>query len=153
MSQSFIFRCHLKTHNRSGPHVLFKNAIKIYRKNPDLFFGPFYRYATQGVASEARRDPLIVPQMVLEYSHWGATFPWRSERQSQPCTFRSCGAESRPSRGAFATRHKPLDRRILPTDRRQLKTCDSRADEISSFQPLLLGSHDEIIMHVHGTSV
>jgi hypothetical protein len=42
---------------------------------------------------------------------------------------------------------------VLPTDRRQLKTCDSRADEISSFQPLLLGSHDEIIMHVHGTSV
>jgi hypothetical protein len=34
-----------------------------------------------------------------------------------------------------------------------LKTCDSRADEISSFQPILLGSHDEIIMHVHGTSV
>ena len=42
---------------------------------------------------------------------------------------------------------------VLPTDRRQLKTCDSRADEISSFQPILLGSHDEIIMHVHGTSV
>jgi hypothetical protein len=44
---------------------------------------------------------------------------------------------------------------VLPTDRRhwQLRTCDSRADEISSFRPLLLGSHDAIIMHVHGTSV
>ncbi len=42
---------------------------------------------------------------------------------------------------------------VLPTDRRQLKTCDSRADEMSSFQPILLGSHDEIMLHVHGTSV
>jgi hypothetical protein len=39
----------------------------------DLFFGPFYRYATQGAASEARRGPLIVPQLVLEYSHRAAT--------------------------------------------------------------------------------
>jgi hypothetical protein len=42
---------------------------------------------------------------------------------------------------------------VLPTDRRQLRLVTLGADEISSFQPLLLGSHDEIIMHVHGTSV
>ena len=52
-----------------------------------------------------------------------------------------------------ATTPTTLDRQSFPTDRRQLKTYDSRADEISSFQPLLLGSQDEIIMHVHGTSV
>ena len=51
----------------------------------DLFFGPFYRYATQGVASEARRGPLIVPQMVLEYSHRGATFrDFRGEASGSP---------------------------------------------------------------------
>ena len=37
--------------------------------------------------------------------------------------------------------------------REQLRIAgDSRADGISRFQPLLLGSHDEIRMHVHGTS-
>ena len=45
---------------------------------------------------------------------------------------------------AFATRHKPLDRQTFQRpDRQQVKNCDSRADEISSFQPLLLGSHDD----------
>ena len=92
--------------------------------------------------------------MVLEYSHWGATFrDFRGEASGSPSLARSDLAVPNQGlrRGAFATRHKPLDR--SPTHRRQLKTCDSRADEISSFQPLLLGSHDEIIMHVHGTSV
>jgi hypothetical protein len=37
-----------------------------YSAKNDLFLGPFYRYATQGVASEARRGPLIAPQMVLD---------------------------------------------------------------------------------------
>ena len=81
-------------------------------------------------------------------------FPWRSERQSQPCTFRSCGAKSRPS--AWCLRNLPQASGPQSFQRIgdvQLKTCDSRADEISSFQPILLGSHDEIIMHVHGTSV
>ena len=96
--------------------------------------------------------------MVLEYSPRAATFrDFRAsgEASGSPSLARSDLAvpNQGPRRGAFATRHKPLDRRILPTDRRQLKTCDSRADEISSFQPLLLGTHDEIIMHVHGTSV
>ena len=62
----------------------------------DLFLGPFYRYATQGVASEARRGPLIVPQMVLEYSPGahpvvrigiageGATFDERHKPQRGP---------------------------------------------------------------------
>ena len=93
--------------------------------------------------------------MVLEYSHRAATFRViRGEASGSPSLARSDLAVPNQGlrRGAFATRHKPLDR-ILPTDRRQLKTCDSRADEIPSFQPLLLGSHDEIIMHVHGTSV
>ena len=92
--------------------------------------------------------------MVLKYSHWAATFrDFRGEASGSPSLARSDLAVPNQGlrRGAFATRHKPLDR-VLPTDRRQLKTCDSRADEISSFQPLH-GSHDEIIMHVHGTSV
>ncbi len=38
----------------------------------------------------------------------------------------------------------PADRQLTSAT---VRTCDSRADEISSFQPLLLGSHDEI-MHV-----
>ena len=91
--------------------------------------------------------------MVLEYSHRAATFrDFRGEASGSPSLARSdlVVPNQGPRRGAFATRHKPLDR---PTDRRQLKTCDSRADEISSFQPILLGSHDEIVMHVHGTSV
>jgi hypothetical protein len=82
-------------------------------------------------------------------------FPWR-KRAAVPA-LHTCSDLAVPNqglrRGAFATRHKPLDRQALPTDRRQLKTCDSRADETSSFQPLLLGSHDGIIMPVHGTSV
>ncbi len=94
--------------------------------------------------------------MVLEYSHRATTFrDFRGEASGSPSLARSDLAVPNQGlrRGAFATRHKPLDRQVLPTDRRQLKTCGSRADEISSFQPLLLGSHDEIIMHVHGTSV
>ena len=93
--------------------------------------------------------------MVLEYSHRAATFrDFRGEASGSPSLARSDLAVPNQGlrRGAFATRHKPLDR-SPSNDRRQLKTCDSRADEISSFQPLLLGSHDEIIMHVHGTSV
>ncbi len=91
--------------------------------------------------------------MVLEYSHWAATFrDFRGEASGSPSLARSDLAVPNQGlrRGAFATRHKPLDR--SPSNG-QLKTCDSRADEISSFQPLLLGSHDEIIMPVHGTSV
>ena len=37
----FIFRCHFWTQTRSGPQVLFKNAIKIYRKNPTWFLDLF----------------------------------------------------------------------------------------------------------------
>ena len=79
----------------------------------DLFFGPFYRYATQGVASEARHGPLIVPQLVLEYSHRAATFrDFRGEASGSPSLARSDLAVPNQGlrRGAFATRHKPLDR-------------------------------------------
>ena len=41
LSQVFIFRCHFWTCNRSGPQVLFKNAIKIYRKNRTIFLDLF----------------------------------------------------------------------------------------------------------------
>ena len=83
----------------------------------DLFFWTFYRYATQGVASEARRGPLIVPQMVLEYSRRifrPATFrDFRGEASGSPSLARSDLAVPNQGlrRGAFATRHKPLDRR------------------------------------------
>ena len=104
----------------------------------DLFFWTFYRYATQGVASEARRGPLIVPQMVLEYSHRAATFrDFRGEaisvakRAAVPalhvpilrCRIKAFGVvPSQPATSLWTA--------VLPTDRRQLKTCDSRADEI-----------------------
>ena len=79
----------------------------------DLFLGPFYRYATQGVASEARRGPLIVPQMVLNYSHRAAISGFRGEASGSPSLARSDLAVPNQGlrRGAFATRHKPLDRR------------------------------------------
>ena len=79
----------------------------------DLFFWTFYRYATQGVASEAWRGPLIVPQMVLEYSHRAATF--RGERSGSPSLARSDLAVPNQGlrRGAFATRHKHLDRQSV----------------------------------------
>ena len=79
----------------------------------DLLFGLFYRYATQRVAPEARHGPLIVPQMVLEYSHRAATFrDFRGEASGSPSLARSDLAvpNQGPRRGAFATRHKPLDR-------------------------------------------
>ena len=70
----------------------------------DLKFTPcvckYNATVAQGVASEARCGPLIVPKMVLEYSHRAATFrDFRGEASGspKPCTFRSCGAESRPS--------------------------------------------------------
>ena len=157
MNQIFIFRCHFWTQNRSGPQVLFKNAIKIYSKKWTFFwtFLPICntRCCIRSPAWPTYSTPNGTRVLTPGYNISG--FPWRSERQSQPCTFRSCGAESRPS--AWCLRN-PQDATslwtaVLPTDRRQLKTCDSRADEISSFQPLLLGTHDEIIMHVHGTSV
>ena len=97
--------------------------------------------------------------MVLEYSHRAATFrDFRGEASGSRSLARSDLAVPNQGlrRGAFATRHKPLDRSPSngsATTKVELKTCDSRADEISSFQPLLLGTHDEIIMHVHGTSV
>ena len=93
--------------------------------------------------------------MVLKYSHRAATFrDFRGEASGSPSLARSDLAVPNQGlrRGAFAT-PTSLWTAVLPTDRRQLKTCDSRADETSSFQPLLLGTHDEIIMHVHGTSV
>ena len=82
----------------------------------DLFFWTFYRYATQCVASEARRGPLIVPQMVLdsEYSHRATTLrDFRGEASGSPSLARSDLAVPNQGlrRGAFATRHKPLDRR------------------------------------------
>ena len=76
----------------------------------DLFFGPFYRYATQGVASEARRGPLIVPQMVLEYSHRAATFrDFRGEASGSPSLARSDLAvpNQGPRRGAFPCLRNP----------------------------------------------
>ena len=91
--------------------------------------------------------------MVLEYSLPAATFrDFRGEASGSPSLARSDLAVPNQGlrRGAFATRHKPLDRQRIGD---KLKTCDSRADEISSFQPLLLGTRDEISMHVHGTSV
>ena len=71
-----------------------------------MFFGPFYRYATQGVASEARHGPLIVPQMVLEYSHRAATFrDFRGEASGSPSLARSdlqvAVPNQGPRRGAF----------------------------------------------------
>ena len=76
----------------------------------DLFFWTFYRYATQGVASEARRGPLIVPHMVLKYS-LGPCFR-DFEASGSPGLARSDLAVPNQGlrRGAFATRHKPLDR-------------------------------------------
>ena len=41
LNQIFIFRCHLKTPSQSGPQVLSKNAIKIYRKKPTCFLDLF----------------------------------------------------------------------------------------------------------------
>ena len=81
---------------------------KIYRKNPTCFFkvGPFYRYATQGAASEARRGPLIVPQMVLEYSHWVAAFrDFRGEASGSPSLARSDLAV--PNQGLRRGRNPP----------------------------------------------
>jgi hypothetical protein len=92
--------------------------------------------------------------MVLKYSHWLQHFrDFRGEVSGSPSLARSNLAVPNQGlrRGAFATRHKPLDP-ASPSN--GSATIDlSRADEISSFQPLLLGSHDEIIMPVHGTSV
>ena len=120
-------------------------------QNRTCFLEPFYQYATQGVRSLAW--PTYYPfTQVLTLGCNISGFPWRSERQqSQPCTFRSCGAESGPSAWCLRNPPQASGPPVLPTDRRQLTTCDSRADEISSFQPLLLGSHDEIIMPVHGS--
>jgi len=93
--------------------------------------------------------------MVLEYSHRAATFrDFRGEASGSPSLARCDLAVPNQAFGVVPSQPvTSLWTAVLPTDRRQLKTCDSRADEISSFQPLLLGTHDEIIMHVHGTSV
>ncbi len=52
--------------------------------------------------------------MVLEYSHWVATFrDFRGEASGSPSLARSDLAVPNQGglrRGAFATRHKPLDR-------------------------------------------
>ncbi len=154
MNQIFIFRCHLKTQNRSGPQVLFKNAIKIYRKNR-TFFWTFLPICNTRCCIRSPAWPTYSTPKWYSSTHTGCNisgFPWRSERQSQPCTFRSCGAESRPSAWCLRNPPQASGPPVLPTNRRQLKTCDSRADEISSFQPLH-GSQDESITHVHGTSV
>jgi hypothetical protein len=63
-----------------------------------MFFGPFYlyRYATQGAASEAPRGPLIVPQMVLKYSHRAATFrDFRGEAGGSPSLARALRSSMR----------------------------------------------------------
>ena len=99
LSQIFIFRCHLKTPSQSGPQVLFKNAIKIYRKKWTCFldFLPIcntrccIRSPAWPTYSTPKGTRVLTPGCNI------SGFPWRSERQSQPCTFRSCGAESRPS--------------------------------------------------------
>ena len=96
-----------------------------------------------------------VLRVTLGCSISSSGFPWRpGEASGSPGLARSDLAVPNQGlrRGAFATRHKPLDHQSS----NELKTCDSRADEISSshWQPLLLqvGSHDEITMQVHGTS-
>ena len=56
---------------------------------------------------------LYSPQMVLKYSHWGTTFrDFRGEASGSPSLARSDLAVPNQGlrRGAFATRHKPLDR-------------------------------------------
>jgi hypothetical protein len=151
----FIFRCHLKTQDRSGPQVLFKSAIKYSVKiRPD--FWTFLPICNTRCCIRSPAWPTYSTSNGTRVLTRGATFrDFRGERQSQPCTFRSCGAESSLRPSAWCLRNPPQASGppVLPTDRRQVKTCDSRADEISSFQPPLLGSHYEIIMHVHGTSV
>jgi hypothetical protein len=59
--------------------------------------------------------------MVLEYSHWGATFrDFRGEASGSPSLARSDLAVPNQGlrRGAFATRHNSGPP-VLPTDRRQ----------------------------------
>ena len=66
--------------------------------------------------------------MVLEYSHRAAHFgiSVASERQSQPCTFQSRGAESRPSAWCLRNPPQASGPPVLPNDRQQVRTCDSR---------------------------
>ena len=99
LSQVFIFRCHLKTPSQSGPQVLFKNAIKNSVKIRPVFWTFLPICNTRCCIRSPAWPTYSTPNgtRVLTPGCNISGFPWRSERQSQPCTFRSCGAESRPS--------------------------------------------------------
>ena len=98
----------------------------------DLFFFDFFTDMQHKVPHEARRGPLIVPQMVLEYSPGCNIFGISvAKRAAVPalhvpilrCRIKAFGVvPSQPVTSLWTA--------VLPTDRRQLKTCDSRADEI-----------------------
>ncbi len=94
--------------SQSGPQVLSsQNAIKIYRKKPTCFFDLFTDMQHKVLHQKPGVAHLYYPKWYSS-THPGlqlSGFPWRSERQSQPCTFRSCGAESRPS--AWCLRNPP----------------------------------------------
>ncbi len=102
--------------------------------------------------------------MALEYSPGVLSgFPWQASGSGSPSLARSNLASAVPHQ---LLNLKAFGVPVVPSQPANwhwpLRTCqcdgpsDSRANEISSapaagFQPLLLGSHDEIIMHVHGT--
>ena len=157
MSRIFIFRCHLKrpAADKDHWHTFYSKMQEKYSVKIRPAFWTFLPICNTRCCIRSPAWPTYSTPNGTRVLTLGCIsgFPWRSERQSQPCTFRSCGAESRSSAWCLRNPPQASGPPVLPTDRRQLKTCDSRADEISSFQPLLLGSHDEIIMHVHGTSV
>ncbi len=128
--------------------VLPKNAIKVERKIGPVF-GPFYRYATQGVHQK------------LEYSpgaqHFGISVAKRAAVPALHVPISGLRCRIKALGVVPEVRRNPPQApgpRVLPADQQQVKpTSDSRADEAPSFQPLLLGSDDEIILRVHGTSL
>ncbi len=66
-----------------------------------------------------QKPDTIYPPVVLECNHFPRV---TSERQSQPRTFRSCGAESGPSAWCLQVRNprQASGRPVLPTDRHQV---------------------------------
>ena len=98
------------------------------------------------VGDVRRSDASAQPTRVLHYSRmlcWEAACAWPGAATplkrspacptlrtlafpmgEGPCTFRSCGAESRPSAWCLRNPPQASGPPVLPTDRRQLKTCD-----------------------------